>query len=65
MWIFDEEFETVINLNEVRAIYIDHIDKYEVIAEFDAQEKYLLKSFKSQKDAIDFIKGLVNEMNGE
>lgn len=63
MWIFDEEFETVINLNSVHAIYIDQAGKYEVIAEFDEREKYVLKSFKNHKDALDYLKELINEMN--
>jgi len=63
--MFDVEFETVINLDAVRAIYIDKVHNYEVIAEFEAQEKYILKTFKTQKDAVDFIKELVKEMNGD
>lgn len=65
MWMFDEDFEMVINLNSAKLLYVREGSKYEIIAEFDNDETYVLKTFKNKKDALDYIKELIDDLNPE
>ncbi len=64
MWLFDEEFETAINMKMVRSIYIEEIgNRYAVVVEFSERDKYPMRSFTKEKDAVEYLKELIADLN--